>query len=173
MLHMPSPMMMMTGGGGPDLYSVFLAKITALATGGAVSWGANLPVFANGLFRVTPAAGVGGMSGSTWGSVAAGNTSYARAIQHALPSAAVFNSLANLGHQVYFGLQGGSFTWEGDGPYGLNRNGYQSSSFSGEYGSNYASWRINDLIRFDAATGKAWRSNPNVSGAETEYNYRT
>lgn len=172
MLHMPSPMMM-SGGGGPDLYPIFLAKITALATDGAVAWSGRPAVFQSGAYRVTPAAGVGAMSGSTWSSFAAGQPEYARAIQHALPSGAVFNSLVATGHQVYFQLSAGSFTYTGDGPYGLNRNGYQSLNFSGEYESNYATFGIIDLIRFDAATGKAWRSNPRNGTAETEYNYRT
>jgi hypothetical protein len=171
MLHMPSPMLL--GGASEDLYPLFLAKITTLATDGVVDWSGVPSAFQSGYYRVSPAAGVGFMYGSTWNSFGIQNLTYARAIQHALPSAAVFNSLATLGHQVFFRLGGGFFTYDGNGPNGVNRNGYQSLTFSGEYDSNYAVFQILDLIRFDAATGKAWRSSPNIGSSETEYNYRT
>jgi len=101
------------------------------------------------------------------------SSTWARIIQHALPSEAVFNALTSSGHEIYVQHQAYTFVYEEDGPYGVVRNGYSSDTFYGQYGSAYASGRILDLIRFDAATGKAWRSNPSSGSAETEYNFRT
>ncbi len=170
MLHMPSPMLL--GGAEEDLYPLFLARINALATDGTVSWASSPSALNTVKVRVTPSAGIGTMTGSTWASIAP-NLTYARGIQHALPSAAVFNGLASSGHQIYFEMFGGLFMFDGNGPYGKNRNGYSSANFSGEYDSAYLAFRIVDLIRFDAATGKAWRSNPFSGSAETEYDFRT
>lgn len=172
MLHMPSPMLL--GGAAEDLYPLFLAKITTLSTGGLVSWPANAPTFASGLFRVQPAAGTGTMTGTSWNAFFLGGASWSRIVQHALPSSAAFNGLAATGHQVFLQVTSGNFTFESDGPYGVNRNGYTSLTFaSGEDGQLYPAGRVVDLIRFDAETGKAWRSNPSIGSAETEYNFRT
>lgn len=175
-MFLPNPGVLAAGAGGKT-YAEFVAHITALATGipslgvpGAVSWGNP---FASGQgsaypgkFRTTAAAQAGTMYGTPWrqgagyGWVWTGNSSACRAVQHGLPSEAVFLDQIASGRQIYYATSPGSTQLV----YALSRNGYQSDG-----GTEVAAANITELLFWDGA--RAQRMQPSLGLGPTPYDW--
>ena len=138
----------------------FNAHIATLAVNGAAAW-ANSAT--EGRWVTTVGTTSGHMYGSSWSDLYYVASTNCRAIQHAMPSLAVFNALA-VGQQVYFRTVASSHVliWTGK-----DRNGY--ASMSEDDGIADSSLLMNQYIRWDRALGKAFTGNPSVGSAETEY----
>ena len=159
MLHMPSPMLMQSG---EKTYAEFQAHISSL-TALTSAWTGNL--VSTGPRRTTAAALTGAMAGSPWNHRATVSSVVARVIQHALPSLAVVNEQIAGGFEIYFQIVNlGNLIGFNE----VTRNGYTSLQ---DYSVSQGGRSITDLIRWDDVAKKAWRSNPSIGGAETEYTW--
>lgn len=163
MLHLPTPMLM----GAPQgkTYDDFVAHITALATNGSTSWTNNVQLSPGG-YRSTaaPFAGFSQMRGSIWMNYALSGVPPSRLAQHGLPSEAIYNAQAAAGYQIFFRLTsaGNQYSY-----YSLTRNGYTSEVYYDD--PPLPAVYCTELIRWDGM--KAWKSNPSIGGAETEYTW--
>lgn len=165
MLHMPSPMLLNAGG---KSYEDFRSHIATLATAPSRVPQHNVGQFitATSSVRVTLDGGTTAyMTGSSWNSrFQAVGTTFLAAIWHAMPSQAVFNAQNSQGLEVLITITvpGSQQTYSA-----LSRNGLQSDG--GTLDQSYTYGRVTRLLRWDAALGKAFESNPSIGGAETEY----
>lgn len=161
---------------GPT-YADFVAHITELATGipsqgvpGVIGWDSP---FASGQgsasvgkFRTTAAAPAGTMYGTPWrqdagyGWVWVGNSSACRAVQHGLPSEAVFLDQIASGRQIYYATSPGGAQLV----YALSRNGYQSDG-----GTEVAAANITELIYWGGT--QAMRMQPSLGLGPVPYTW--
>lgn len=141
------------------------AHLLTLATGGQRFWTSS-PAFAPGAYRTTAEAspGFAEMYGSVWNSYAYDVIPPSRLCQHGLPSQAIYNAQTAAGYQIFFRIT--SFGDQASFA-ALNRNGYLSLSLFPD--PAIASIKCTEIIRWDGA--KAWKSNPSIGGAETEYTW--
>lgn len=165
MFFAPNPGILAAGVSMGKTYAEFQAHIATLATGGSKDW-ANNPALAAGAYRTIAATspGFADMYGSVWNSYVYDNVPPSRLCQHGLPSQAIFNAQTAAGYQIFFRIV--SF---GDQALftALNRNGYTSLGLTPD--PSLASIKCTEIIRWDGS--KAWKSNPSIGGAETEYTW--
>lgn len=166
MLHMPSPMLL----GGADEYQRFKDHIAVLATDGAWGFLTNLAsaTRAAKAWRVTangdPYSASIGLYGSSWNSSFALNAgNIARAIQHGLPSQAIFDAQIADGREMFVRLavvSNRTLT-------ALLRNGYQSEGSDGA--TETRAVQMTELIFNDGS--QTWRMTPNTGGGPTAYSF--
>lgn len=160
----PTSMLLSIGGG--RTYEEFVAHVTLLASAGSRGWDQSLN--GTGKRLTTASAPTGTMIGSSWGPSSPNgvwdSSAVARAIQHAMADEAIFGEAVANSAVIYFDTTARS-TVAADLP-SVNRNGFTSSA------SNRSAQRqITDLLRFDFATGRVFRSNPSLGTAEAEYTW--
>lgn len=158
MLMVHSGMAAMTGAGlsGPSkAYDAFLAHITVLATSGSRAWAASSLAAGTDqrTYRTAPSmldlAGLV-MTGSSWGPLSPQGlgralSGTARAMQHALPSEAVFNALRASGYEILYTVTAAS---PGE-VFAVSRNGYTSSDTGGI--ENVC--RVTEVLYYDPSLG--------------------
>ncbi|WP_298700948.1 hypothetical protein [uncultured Brevundimonas sp.] len=164
MFFAPNPGVLAAGNGGKTTAD-WNAHITTLATSGTRAWTNNVALAA-GAYRTTAEAlpGFANMYGSVWSDHAYPNIPPSRLTQHGLPSKAIWDAQAAAGYQIFFRLVSfgdqSSFN-------ALSRNGYTSLSLLPD--SAEPAIKCTELIRWDGE--KAWKSNPSIASAETEYTW--
>lgn len=147
-------------------YAEWVAEATRLSTSGAMPWAQGMTA---GKWRTTMAASGGGLNGSSWAWPFMPSNTTSRVVQHAFPSSSAYLAAQATGDLVYIEVTAGSANYD---LASVNRNGYASGSYANDPpDSFYSVLNCVDFIRFDRATGKAWRSNPRQAGAETEYTW--
>lgn len=135
-------------------YGEFQAHITGLAVNGSLPWSGAVNNNV-GAFKITTGAvpGYAPLFGSSWGPLSpdygiSGSYSYwPRAIQHAMPSEAVFNAIIAIGGEIFIRVQDGGIinvTFPS-----ATRNGFTSSTGSGGTYSRF----ITEMLIFDPASG--------------------
>lgn len=152
-------------GPAPKTYTDFQAHIATLATGGAVQGAITTQTPNAASFRITGPLIGGSMSGSPWNALVRGGGSGSgiyRVLQHALPSLEIMQAIVAGGFETYMRTESGPTSTTVTA---LDRNGYASSTFAGAA----TTFRVVDLIRWDDTLKKAFRSNPSIGGAESEY----
>lgn len=148
MFFAPNPGILAAGVSTGKTYADFVAHITALATGGALSWGG---VTANGAFITTAdASGGGSLVGSPWNRVdgfRSGSTSTLfNVVRHSLPSEAAFNEQVSSLLTVFVQMEAAANQTAFPS---VTRNGLVSTSYSG------ASVAARRVTRFLAWVGGA------------------
>lgn len=146
-------------------YAEFASHILTLANTDR-GWG--LEARSVGSFRTTAAADVGEMTGTSWGNTGFPNTSsfptsVCRAIQHAMPSEAIYRAVqaSSENRMLYTVVSTGTQT----NPPGLNRNGYTSANYTG----TVVCRGLSRLLYWYA--GKAWEMNPTLSSGPVPYSW--
>lgn len=154
------------GGGGSlaKTYADFQVHIATLATGGVKPW-SNPTTLSAGAFRTTAAAPASDMFGSSWLQWVSSFCPASRMIQHGLPSQVAFDDQVSGGRDIYYRLDANGVQTVFNS---VGRNGYTSLAAAG---GGEAAFIMTDLIRWDDALKKAFRSNPSAGGAETEYTW--
>ena len=144
--------------GGAD-EAAFNAHIATRATSGVMGWSAGV---SPGLWRTTAAAAVGLMYNTPWGSMIYQGDTLARAIQHGLPSEAVFNALVAAGRQIFVRIidAGGLI-----GASAVTRNGYTSVYYYD--GTSYASVYLVELAYW--LDDQAWTVSPTYQSGPSLY----
>lgn len=151
----------------PRTYAEFRDHINTLASNTTRGWSADGRGV--GTFLTDCATPTGAMQGSTWGGPggSAGipnlaTQAVARMVQHAMPSAAVFNDNVSAGRRVLLTVAtAGTLS----SPSGLNRNGYTSASYSGTVVGRVVTLM---LYWYDE---QAWQIDPSAGGSPTPYSW--
>lgn len=163
MFFSPNPGILAAGVSTGKTTADWNAHITTLATSGDQPWGADV-ARAGGAYRTTAAAAAGTMYGTSWSSYLFYQFAPCRLIQHGLPNVAAFNDQVANGRQVFFRVASAV----DQSVFGsLTRNGYTSTFL--DAGAPSTTLICTEIIRWDGA--KAWKSNPSIGGAETEYTW--
>ena len=162
MLHMPAPMLL----SGSDPYQRFRDHIAGLATDGAWGFLTNLASASRAAkaWRVTadgdPASAPVGLYGSSWNSSFALNAgTIARAIQHGLPTRAIFDEQITARREMFVRLA----VVSNRELFGLDRNDYASEGSDGAIETRAV--QMTELLFWDGS--QARRMTPNTGGGPT------